>query len=207
MVKVNTQFVQGGYGITLEGADQVLKALKATAPDLDKALKKKFKDTGNQIIRLAKTKVPDESPLSRWGREPKDPAAWAIKSRAAERGLRVRPGGFPTYDAAKIRRGLVANTGKPRGAKFGALLYLQNKDAAGAIFEVAGRKSSGRARTGGPNFIKVLNDYDSASRVIWDAYDEMGRNKIQQELIDAVNDAEAELNRRFGGDGFTEQRR
>lgn len=207
MVSVNTQFVKGGYGIILEGADEALKAIKNLAPDLDKALKAKFKLVGNQIVAGAKTRVPSESPLSNWERTPVDNAAWFAKTNAAARGLKFRPGGFPAYDAGKIRKGIGSQVGKPKAAKFGALLYITNKDAAGAIFEVAGRKGEGQSGTGGPNFIKVLNRYDSASRVIWDSYDDLGRNRLQQELINAVKDAEAELQRRFGDDGFTEVRR
>lgn len=201
-----TMFTVGGYGIVLENSDKVLKAIKNIAPDIDKEMKKRLREVGNRIITTARSNVPADSPLSNWGREPKNVEAWHARNNKNNR-VRYRPGGFPTYDSGKIKKGLRANTGKPKGAKFGAILYLTNRDAAGAIFELAGRKSEGKRGTGGPNFIKVLNDYESASRVIWDAYDSEGRNKIQEEIIDIVNDAQAELNRRFGDDGFTEVRR
>lgn len=204
MTRVDAKFVNGGYGIVLEGADDALKAIRNLGPDIDKAMKKRLKEVGNRIISSAKTRVPEEAPLSNWGRTPVDPAGWAATHNSTGRGLRVRPGGFPTYNAGLIRSGLKATTAKPKSAKFGAVLYLINKTPEGAILEVAGRKTSGRQGTGGPNFIKVLNDYDSASRVIWDAYDDMGRNKVQEEIIGIVQDAEAELRARFGDDGFTE---
>lgn len=207
MTRVDATFVNGGYGMVLEGADATLKAIRELGPDIDKAMKKRLKDVGNRIIASAKTRVPEESPLSRWARIPVDPAGWAATHNAAARGLRVRPGGFPAYNAGTIRSGLKATTAKPKAAKFGAVLYLINKTPEGSIFEVAGRKTSGKVGTGGPNFIKVLNDYDSASRVIWDAYDDEGRNKVQEEIVGIVKDAEDELRRRFGDDGFTETRR
>lgn len=200
MVNVNDKFVRGGYGIVLEGVDQTLKALKNLAPDLDKAMKKKFRAVGSEIIADAKTRVPDESPLSNWGTPPKDLEAWHAKYNKNGR-VRHRPGGFPTYNSGNIRAGLKSTIGKPRDAKFGALLYIVNKDAAGAIYEVAGRRSSGKIGTGGPNMIQVLNDEENASRVIWAAYDARGRNRTQQELIAAVEEAEAELRRRFGDEG------
>lgn len=207
MVTVNTEFVQGGYGIVLENIDQTLKALKNAAPDLDKELKKQLKTIGNEIVTGAKQRVPSESPLSNWAYEPKGTPGWREKWKADERGLRNRDGGFPRFNSGQIQKGIKTQVGKPKGAKFGAIVYVVNKDAAGSIFEVAGRRSEGRPGTGGPNFINVLNDYDKASRVIWDAYDALGRNAVNERIIQAVDDAETELRRRFGDDGFTEQRR
>lgn len=203
MVKVNSNYAQAGYGVVLEGADEALKAIKALAPDLDKDLKEKLGGVGKRIASDAKTRVPSQSPLSGWEYVAKDPAGWAAKrNKRPSRGGK----GWPAYDAGKIRTGIKSSTsaGKPKGAKFGALVYVSNKDAAGAIFELAGRKSKGAPGTAGANFIKVLEDFDRASRVIWDAYDDMGRNKVQAEVIKAVEDAERELERRFGEGGYTE---
>lgn len=201
MVKVNSNYAQAGYGVVLEGADEALKAIKALAPDLDKDLKEKLGGVGKRIASDAKTRVPSKSPLSGWERTPVDPAGWAAKrNKRPSRGGQ----GWPAYEPGKIRSGIRSGTGKPKGAKFGALVYVTNKDAAGAIFELAGRKSKGAPGTAGANFIKVLEDVDRASRVIWDAYDDMGRNKAQAEVIKAVEDAERELQRRFGDGGYSE---
>ena len=145
MVNVNKKFVQGGYGIVLDGADEALKAIKALAPDLDKDLKAKFREIGDRIVRDARGNVPSSSPLSRWERIPKDPVGWA-----AARGRRTRAGGggFPTFNSGQIKAGIKAGTGKPKGAKFGALLYVQNKDAAGSIFEVVGRRNRPTSASG-----------------------------------------------------------
>lgn len=205
MTRIDDRFEQGGYGIVLEGADKFLKELKAVAPDLSKELKKRLEAIGNRIIADAKTRVPGESPLSHWGREPKDPAAWHAKYNKNGR-VRQRPGGFPHYDAGKIKAGLKAQTGKPKGAKFGGVLYLTNRDAAGSILEVTGRRREPSNKSGA-HFIATLNAIDSASRVIWDAYDDAGRKKIQAEVIATVQDIEAEFERRFGGEGFGETRR
>lgn len=208
MVASKVNLVQGGFNISVENVDPILKAIKAVAPDLDKGLKKKLREIGSEIVRGAKTRVPDESPMSNWSREPTgtDPN-WRVKWHADERGLRQRDGGFPRYNAGQIRAGIKTGTGKPKGAKYGGLLYVQNSDAAGSIFEVSGRKGVGRDRTGGQHFIDTLNDIDSASRVIWDTFDDLGRTKIQERVLEAVNEAEEELQRRLGGEGFVETRR
>lgn len=196
--------VKGGFGVRLEGLDETLRTLRAAAPDLRKQLAKEIKGVGDEIVRDARALVPGKPPLSGWGYVPKDPTGWAqARGRTPSRG----GAGFPTFVPSQVSAGIVAKTTRPKGAQFGALLYLLNKDAAGAILEVAGRKSDGTPGTAGPVFIDKLNDIDRASRVIWQAYDEKGRNKVQGALIRAVERAEDELQRRFGDEGFTETRR
>lgn len=191
--------VKGGFGVAIEGYEQTQKLMRAVAPDLRKQLAEELKAIGNDIVRDAKSRVPDQPPLSNWGREPKDPVGWAQRrGRTPSRG----GAGWPAFKPDQVRRGITAQTTRPKGAKFGALLYLLNKDAAGAIFEVAGRKSTGNPGTAGPKFIEKLNDIDSASRVIWSAYDEAGRNKTMGAVIRAVEKVEQELQRRFGEEGF-----
>lgn len=196
----------GGYGIVLENIEPTLKALRAAAPDLDKRMKSRIKEVGKRIVTGAKTRVPPLSPLSNWAREPIGDPNWRTKWQADKRHLRDRPGGFPRYDAGNIKSGIKATMSKPKTAKFGAVLYVVNADAAGAILEKAGRKND-PFNASGAYFIKVLDKEDSASRVIWDAYDDLGRNAVQQEIRDAVREAEEELRRRFGDGGFNETRR
>lgn len=206
MVNVRTNLVQGGFNISVDGADQVMKAIRAVAPDLDKNLKDKLKTIGQEIVVAAKQRVPSESPLSNWEYVPKADPNWATKWNARERGLRVRAGGFPQYAPGKIKSGIRSQIGKPKGARHGGVLYVKNVDPAGSIFEVAGRKND-PFNASGRNFIRVLNQVDRASRVIWDAFDDLGRTQIQQRVLDAVREAEAELQRRLGGDGFVETSR
>lgn len=206
MVTSKVNLVQGGFNISLEGVDQTLKAIRTIAPDLDKELKKQLKGIGNEIVTGAKQRVPGVSPLSNWERVPVGDPNWWSKFKADQRGLRRREGGFPAYNAGKIKSNIRTQIGKPKGAKFGGVVYVTNKDAAGSILEVAGRKND-PFNGAGEHFISVMNDVDTASRVIWDAFDDLGRTKIQQQIVDAVQAAEDELQRRLGDDGFTETRR
>lgn len=204
MTSIDGRFETAGYGVVLEGADAAIKAIRALAPDLAKQMNARLREVGGRIIADARTRVPSESPLSRWERQPQDPAGWAAKrNRRPSRG----GAGWPVYDSGTIKAGLKSTTAKPRSAKHGAVLFLTNQTPAGAILEVAGRKNSGAPGTAGAHFLRVLNDVDAASRVIWDAYDDAGRKKTQQAVIDAVQDAERELQRRLGAEGFTEVRR
>lgn len=202
---LNVRETQGGSGIIIEGADQFLRGLQNIAPDLSKELKDRLLTIGDRIIDNARGKVPSKSPLSRWERVPIDPAAWHAKFNKNGR-VKQRAGGFPAYDAGKIRAGLKASTSKPKGAKGGAILYLTNKDAAGSIFEVVGRRRN-PSNASGAHFIKTLQDFEPASRVIWAAYDESGRKRVQQEILDTCIDIEEEFNRRFGDEGFSEGQR
>lgn len=193
------EVIKTGFGVALTGVDQLLKDLRTVAPDLDKELKRELKRIGGQIVDDAKALVPGTPPMSRMARTPKDPVGWAkARGRTPSRG----GVGWPAWDSGKIASGLTAQTGKPKGQKHGALLYILNKDPMGAIFEVAGRKSSGKAGTAGPKFIERLNAEGHASRIIWRAYDEGGSNDTKGAVIRAVENAEKALAERYGDGGF-----
>ena len=118
------------------GAIALRKALNQYAPDLAKELTKELGNILKPIVNEARGYVPSEAPMRGW------------KPRANLRG-----GSFPRYNAVEIRRGIIYKTSpsKPNRAGFVNNIRIQNKSAAGAIFETAGRKNGQGQNWVGPS--------------------------------------------------------
>jgi hypothetical protein len=108
--------------VEFAGVDELRKALKAYAPDLDKALKKELKGIAEPVVNKARGYAPALAPLSNWGRE---------------------GGRFPSYNGALVKAGIRFSTAKSRknNRGFSSSIRIVNATAAGAIYETAGRKN------------------------------------------------------------------
>jgi hypothetical protein len=118
--------------VELSGVDELRKALKQYAPDLDKQLKKDLQIATQSVVNAARGFVPATPPLSNWGRE---------------------GGKFPTYNATTIRNGIRLSTARSRinNQGFTSSVRIVNANAAGAIYETAGRKNP----QGQPAFVRT----------------------------------------------------
>jgi len=100
--------------------------------------------------------------------------------------------GWPGWDAAAIQKGIVKTKaeGKVRGDFTTSAGALKNNSAAGAIFEVAGRRNKGSV------FVKSLEKqgFGDASRLIWRVVDK-DADKIQKNVARALEEAKALLQR------------
>jgi hypothetical protein len=108
--------------VELSGVDELRKALKQYAPDLDKQLKNDLTLATQNVVNAARGFVPATPPLSNWGREGSN---------------------FPIYNAAAIRNGIRLSTARSKINKngFASSVRIVNANAAGAIYETAGRKN------------------------------------------------------------------
>jgi len=165
--------------IVLTGLKETLKALK----EFDKDAVKEFTRTINSELGNAKKDaqgfVKADPPLSGWATQP-------------ARNPRTRGGaGWPAWDQSVIKGGIAVSKAERRvrsdyTTSAGGLL---NKSAAGAIYELAGRRN----RTG--NFISNLDNKDGdASRVIWKSVDK-NRDRIEKNILEALEKAKEILRR------------
>jgi hypothetical protein len=108
--------------VEFAGVNELRKALKDYAPDLDKALKKELTTLAKPIVNKARGYAPALPPLSNWGRE---------------------GGRFPSYNGALVKRGIRFSTSKSKknNRGFSSSVRIINATAAGAIYETAGRKN------------------------------------------------------------------
>jgi uncharacterized protein YfaP (DUF2135 family) len=176
--------------IVLTGIKETLDALK----EFDKDAVKRFNKVINTELagaqRDAKGLIDEDPPMSGWRRT--DAAKGRTRGGA----------GWPGWNAGEIKSKITKTRaeGKVRKGDFttsaGALL---NKSAAGAIFEVAGRRASGTkkmfAQTSSGQFLRTLeNRFKKASRVVWRVVDK-DKARIQANVAKALNDAEKQLQR------------
>lgn len=177
--------------IILTGIKETLDALK----EFDKDAVKRFNKVINTELAGAERDAKDiisavgNSPMSGW--RTKDPA----RPRAGTRG----GAGWPGWNTGVIQAGIRKTKAEGRARKgnyttsAGALL---NKSAAGAIFEVAGRKTKATvARTGSAQFLRTLSArFGKASRVVWRVVDK-DRKRIEDNVAKALEEAKAVLQR------------
>lgn len=106
----------------VKGALDLRKALRKFAPDLAKETQKEMANLLKPITTKARGFIPGTAPLSGWGK----PAT---------------TGKFPRYSASDAKRGIGYKTtpSRPNRKGFRSLAQINNKSAAGAIYETAGR--------------------------------------------------------------------
>ena len=109
----------------LKGATNLRKALKKFSPDLDKETRDEMVGFLKPLVKKARGYMPANSSI---------PSGWVGTAK---------PGGFPKYDSALVRRGVgyKLTPTKPNREGWSSTVSIHNKTAGGAIFETAGRKS------------------------------------------------------------------
>lgn len=128
------------------GVNELRKALKQYAPDLDKQLKKDLKIATSDVVSKARGYAPTTAPLSNWGKG---------------------NGRFPLYNAQKVKNGIRLSTArsKKNNRGFSSSIRIVNATAAGAIYETAGRKNPwgqpwvGPAGPAGNRYSHSINKY------------------------------------------------
>lgn len=129
----------------VQGLVETKRALREFAPDLKRNLDREARSFLRVMVSDAKGFVPANSPLSGWQIHSKGKRITAQTSAFSTRS-------FPLFQTAEIKAGLVSKVGgmKPTRSGFRAEYALQNKSAAGAIYETAGRVHPDGLPWGGP---------------------------------------------------------
>lgn len=123
--------------VEVQGLAELRKALRLLAPDLAKAMDRDVKKVLQPIVKDARGYVPSQiSGLSNWMSSSKT-------AKEANLEAKNRAGKFPKYNAGRVRAGIVASARmtKPNSKGFSGIYLIENKSAAGAIYETAGRKN------------------------------------------------------------------
>lgn len=169
--------------IILDGIEETLLALKKFDVDAVKKFNKVIKDVLADAESAARGFVKADPPMSGW--KTRDP----LNPKKSTRG----GAGWPAYNQGVIQLGIRKTRvqGKVRRDYTTSAGALVNLTAAGAIIEVAGRKSGGTGT--GIQFIKNLTDeIKNPSRLIWQAVD--ARKKAAEiKVLAALNEAKATL--------------
>lgn len=171
--------------LVIFGLKDTRKALKDYAPEVLKEMNKEIRGVGKSLTLLSKGNIPEKPPMRGW------------REVTAANGSSRGGSGWPAWNASEIRKGVKFKTGgrRKKGSNISDAYALINESAAGAIFELAGRRSNGAGT--GVQFIENLNRVRRASRAIWNALDERGKEEIQKGILDAIKKAEDQLQARL----------
>lgn len=180
--------------IILTGIKETLDALK----EFDKDAVKRFNKVINSELAGAETDAKTivsrinnskgtGTPMSGW------------RQNNASKPSSTRGGaGWPGFNPNEVIDGVVKSKaqGRSRGDFTTSAGALINKSAAGAIFEVAGRKTKGSSdRTQGAQFLRNLSArFGKASRAVWSVVDK-DKDRIERNVKNALDDAKKELQR------------
>lgn len=169
--------------IVLIGIEETLASLKAFDKDAVKRFNKVLNDVLTDAERAARGFVKADPPMRGW--KTTDP----LKPKKTTRG----GAGWPAYNQGVIQQGIrkTKSQGKVRGDYTTSAGALINNSAAGAIIEVAGRKTGGTGT--GIQFIRNLTDeIKNPSRLIWQAVDAK-KKPAEIKVLAALNEAKATL--------------
>lgn len=179
-----TEIESGGLETTvvLNGYNEFKKNLKNADAELRKEMDKEIRSFINPVSSLAKTYVPP-SAMRNWKSGGK--GEWSDRLG---------------WDQAAVVKGIVVRQGgkRSRGSATSAAWRIQNKSAAGAVYELAGKKSSGKG-IAGMTFINAITlSGGQPSRLIWRAWDAKGgEHAITRAVVETIQKFENELQRRL----------
>lgn len=172
--------------IVLTGIKETVDALK----QFDKAAARKFNKVINDELTRAEKSADNlvvqftnpvyGTPMRGWRKTP------ATNPRSSRGGA-----GWPAWNVSEIQAGIKKSRvqGKVRGDFTTSAGALINSSAAGAIFEVAGR----RANASRNQFVRYLsNSFGKASRLVWSVVDK-DKEAIQRRVAAALEDAKKTL--------------
>jgi hypothetical protein len=163
--------------VVISGIKETINSLKAFDKDAARRLNKVINDELSLAEGAARAKIKDEPPMSGWRTVP------------AAKGKTRGGAGWPAWEPTVIRQGIkkTRTEGKVRSDYTTSAGALVQRTAAGAIWEVAGRRSGGSGT--GRNMIGVLNErFKGASRGIWAVVDK-DADKIRANVRKAMDDA------------------
>jgi len=118
--------------VVVNGVREFLKAIDQLDDDMFKNVKASLKTPMIKVANRSKSELPsNQNVLSGW-----------LKQAEPQEGQR-RP--FPAYDQATARQGIKYKLGpnKKNRSGYSVYNYVSNESAAGAIYETAGRKTTG----------------------------------------------------------------
>lgn len=171
-----------GSGVAIKGIQPTLRELAAVDKKLAAELKRELYKAVQPVAVKAKELVPDPA-LSGWTKSdwPRDGVRWDT--------IQVRKGIYVSLRTTMRRKSLVSNW-----------IGIVNMSAAGAIYELAGR------RNGNNPLDKALKNkgLGQASRLVWRAWDAIGpetQRKIERNLDQSIARIESEANRRLRAAG------
>jgi hypothetical protein len=201
------------YKVSIQGLSKSIATLEQFNPDLKRALDRQVKRVLLVIVSQARDYIPYDIHPSGWAKANKNAGLIGPLQQGQGRGS------FVPYDAAKAKMGIKSTSpsSKKNSSGFRNSYGIVQRDAAGAIFETAGRGSkASRSRTRGSrstnptasqDFIETLEKYygvlppskglgQDKGRALIKAVD-YNKKSAQRAIFEAIKDAEAKAQERL----------
>ena len=184
-VKGMATAIEGGgleTTVVLNGYNDFKKKLKAADADMRKAMDKEIKSFITPVSSLAKSYVPSVA-MRNW----KSGGQGVWSSRLG-------------WDQSEVLKGIVVRQGgsRSKGSATSAAWRIQNKSAAGAVYELAGKKDTSHSIAGTSFINNITGRGGRPSRLIWRAWDAKGGEKsITSAIVKTINKFENDLQRKL----------
>lgn len=166
--------------VALYGVDKVLSALKQMDPVVDKEVRGELAKAAGEVTQLARSYV-DPQGLSGWGN--------------------YRGGYEPGTIASQIRT--TRGGRRKRGHITSNYIGVRNGNAAGAIWETAGRRSQGKNAQGRAFIRSITERGGRPSRTVWAAVDDSAGGdaeaRIHAALLRAMSVVQNRINQPVKG--------
>lgn len=159
--------------LVVHNLKETLLLLKKFEPEQSKLIAKRIAKAAGKVAADARSDIPDGSALTHWGR-------W----------IHARDGRDFGFNTAAIRKNIKVTraANRKRGVATSNFIGVTSADAAGVIYQTAGKGSSNSTFVS-----QMMGDYP-LPRGIWKAFDD-SRDSIVAEIDAAVREAEAAVQR------------
>lgn len=178
---MTTSWAPPSLTVEVYGVREALAELRKLSPEARREAVSKVKAASGPLVAEARKPYPGFTPLRGWG--------------AGQNGGRLG------YVPSKVAKGVQVQVGgrTPRGADSFPVVTLIQRDAGGALFDIAGLRGGSRPGRNGPNptFIRALEaNYGKAQRGMWRNIRQI-REIGYQGILAACNEVAAAANRRL----------
>lgn len=154
------------------GVRDTLAKLKKVEPKLRRQVTSQMRRAAKPVQRGIQNQIPTQTPMSGW-----TSGRYGFDGGAARKGVKIKAGGRAS-----------------RKKSVWPLLSIEQRNAGGAVFDMAGRRSSGNTPSGRA-FIRTLNArHGRASRSMWKGA-EAKLPEVQKEVLRALATASKSINR------------
>jgi hypothetical protein len=186
--------VAADFSVEIYGLQSTKKLMRELEPELLKEMNREIREQLKPIAARAQSLIPSSPPLSGWGRSVSRAGSRAQYSPWGRRWnySRLEWNSSEAKSSIVIRQG----GGRAKGQASRAAWQIRSNNPAAAAFELMGRGKSNVAMVR-----NVERRFPGTGRILYRAFDSVGGQRIQQEVIGTIRRFEVEFDRRLDAAG------
>lgn len=168
--------------------------MRELEPELLKDMNRQIRQELEPVAQRARSLIPSSPPLSGWGRSVNSPGSRRSTSPYGRRWdySRLEWNSSEAKSSIVVRQG----GGRSRGRADRAAWQVRSMNPAASAFELMGRGKSNH-----PMVRNVGRRFPGAGRVLYRAFDQVGGDRIERNVVGTIRRFEAEFNRRLESAG------